>query len=181
MSSKRWDFKLDVSDHPSSLQAGVKKNLPDPLVLGYSHSSTSPYLVPAATAQGQTLKKTQQTVDKGFLDKKAWEACIQPVSAAGMNLFMIWMMGSSPGIFGIMMLVYGLTSSFATLKNVNNVFLPFQHQGLDCSLQKIAYVVLSVGVCGYLLYSASGMGLLPSQSGDWLGRIPKIEVAEKMV
>eukprot|EP00392_Amoebophrya_sp_AT5.2_P003407 g3412.t1 len=131
MSSKRWDFKLESSE------SSGKSGTPDPS-LGWRADDAS------VTATGAIKKPA--SIDKSFLDKKAWEAVMQPAQGVFMNVFMLWMMGNNPGIFGIMMLAYALTSSVAQLKNVNNVFLPFTQQNVDCSFQKIAYVLICLGV-----------------------------------
>lgn len=90
-------------------------------------------------------------------------------------------MGSNPGIFGIMMLFYGLSSSFAQLNNVNMVFLPYEQQGVDCSLQKIAYAIICAAVLGYITWHASGMGLLPTNTGDWIMKIPIVATRERVL
>jgi len=254
MSGKRWDLKLDASDHQGHSGGGplrfidsdaLNRHLPEPTQLGFradsevmnrlysaqqvefaktalannkesnkddsklkeeesnsdkylqlahvkgppiSSSSTSfdgsAYLTASVGGSGESAGKGSGQVnvpDKGFLDKKAWEVAMQPIQAAGMNIFMLYMMGSNPGIFGIMMLTYALSSGLTTLQNVNVVFVPYQQQGLDCSLQKIAYFAVSLAVNGYLLWSASGMGLLPTQSGDWISKIPGQLVVEQLL
>lgn len=129
---KRWDFKLESTySSPAQVQAlslpdassssgkrdgsgsdtevaarGSKKgalaNKRDVLYLaeplGYKCDDTP------VTAQG-TVKKAIG-VDKSLLDRKAWEAVMQPLQSVFMNVFMLWMMGSNPGIFGIMMISY---------------------------------------------------------------------------
>ncbi|CAD7973100.1 unnamed protein product [Amoebophrya sp. A120] len=173
MSSKKWDFKLESSSNV--LVAQEKSTALDKIdpSLGWKADDST-----ISTVTGQPKKAA---VDKTFLDRKAWEAVMQPCQAVFMNMFMLWMMGSNPGIFGIMMLAYAYSSGIAQLKNVNNVFLPFSQQGVDCSFQKIAYVVICVAVLGYLTYSASGMGLLPTQTGDWISKIPYVPIQERII
>lgn len=72
-------------------------------------------------------------------------------------------------------------STVSQIRNVNLTFLPFAQQGVDCSLQKIAYVAVSMAVLGYILWSASGMGLLPTKSGDWIGSIKGARVEERIL
>ncbi|CAD7973191.1 unnamed protein product [Amoebophrya sp. A25] len=168
-SSKRWDFKLESSVPGNALA--------DP-GLGWKADESSSSS--SAAVVGGAKKPLQAGVDKSFLDRKAWEAVMQPIQGVFMNMFMLWMMGSNPGIFGILMLSYSISGAIAQLKNVNNVFLPFSNQGVDCSFQKIAYVAVCVFVLGYLTYSASGMGLLPTQTGDWISKILYVPIKERL-
>merc|ERR1719188_2058807 len=111
-----------------------------------------------------------------LLEKKAWETAIAPIQSVGMNLFMLWMSGSSPGIFNVMILGYYFTSIAGQFSRVNTAFLSFKT--IDTTLQKLAYLALCSVSLAYLLYHASGMGLLPTSSGDWIAFIPNTEVIE---
>merc|ERR1712061_338480 len=99
-----------------------------------------------------------------------------PIQSVGMNLFMLWMSGSSPGIFNVMILGYCLTSIVSQYSRVTTVFSNFKT--IDTTLQKLAYLALCTVSLTYLLYHASGMGLLPTASGDWIAFIPNTDVAE---
>merc|ERR1719188_2900833 len=111
-----------------------------------------------------------------LLEKKAWETAIAPIQSVGMNLFMLWMSGSSPGIFNVMILGYCFTSIIGQFSKVNTVFQGFKT--IDTTFQKLAYLALCSVSLAYLLYHASGMGLLPTSSGDWIAFIPNTEVIE---
>merc|ERR1719188_1949844 len=111
-----------------------------------------------------------------LLEKKAWETAIAPIQSVGMNLFMLWMSGSSPGIFNVMILGYCFTSIVGQFSQVNTAFASFKT--IDTTFQKLAYLALCSVSLAYLLYHASGMGLLPTSSGDWIAFIPNTEVIE---
>merc|ERR1712151_273160 len=123
-------------------------------------------------------KRKTKASNQELLEKKAWEMGIGPIQSAGMNLFMLWMSGSSPGIFNVMILGYCLTSIVGQFSRVNTAFTAFK--SIDTTLQKLAYLALCTVSLAYLLYHASGMGLLPTSSGDWATFIPNTEVFEQV-
>ena len=66
--------------------------------------------------------------------KKAWEVAIRPIQSVGMNLFMLWMSGSSPGIFNVMILGYCLTSIVGQYSGVNTAFDNFKELASNHSI-----------------------------------------------
>merc|ERR1712194_69254 len=118
-------------------------------------------------------KRKSKNANQELLEKKAWETAITPIQSVGMNLFMLWMSGSSPGIFNVMILGYCLTSIVGQFSRVNVAFTAFK--SIDTTLQKLAYLALCTVSLAYLLYHASGMGLLPTSSGDWTAYISNDE------
>merc|ERR1740129_2018641 len=121
-------------------------------------------------------KRKNKTSNQELMEKKAWEIAVAPIQSVGMNLFMLWMSGSSPGIFNVMILGYCLTSIVSQFSRVNAAFVSFKT--IDTTLQKLAYLALCSVSLAYLLYHASGMGLLPTSTGDWIAFIPNTEVLE---
>merc|ERR1712194_393424 len=121
-------------------------------------------------------KRKSKNANQELLEKKAWETAITPIQSVGMNLFMLWMSGSSPGIFNVMILGYCLTSIFGQYSRVNVAFANFK--AIDTTLQKLSYLGLCSVSLGYLLWHMSGMGLLPTSSGDWINLIHSHEVYE---
>uniref|UniRef100_A0A7S1FL57 ER membrane protein complex subunit 4 n=1 Tax=Noctiluca scintillans TaxID=2966 RepID=A0A7S1FL57_NOCSC len=153
---RNWDFHLDVPG---------KGNLEDPL--GYKWSMDD----------GNGAKSKSRTANQEeLLKKKAWETAATPIQSLGMNLFMLWMSGSSPGIFSVMLLGYCMTSIVSQFSRINTVFLRFK--GIDTTMQKMAYFALCTVSLAYLLWHMSGMGLLPTSSGDWIALIPSKSVYE---
>eukprot|EP00931_Biecheleriopsis_adriatica_P070044 TRINITY_DN43840_c0_g1_i1.p1 TRINITY_DN43840_c0_g1~~TRINITY_DN43840_c0_g1_i1.p1 ORF type:complete len:172 (-),score=44.43 TRINITY_DN43840_c0_g1_i1:58-573(-) len=121
-------------------------------------------------------KNKSASANKELLEKKAWEIAVAPIQQVGMNLFMLWMSGSSPGIFNVMILGYCLTSIIGQFTKANMAFQNFKT--IDTTLQWLAYLALCSVSLAYLLYHASGMGLLPTSSGDWIALIPNVEILE---
>merc|ERR1712093_173016 len=114
--------------------------------------------------------------NKQLLEKKAWATCLAPIQSVGMNLFMLWMSGSSPGIFNVMILGYCMTSIVGQYSKMSQAFAGFK--AIDTTLQKMAYFALCTVSLAYLLYHASGMGMLPTSSGDWIAFIPNTQIYE---
>ncbi|CAE7254975.1 Slc38a11 [Symbiodinium pilosum] len=121
-------------------------------------------------------KNKSKTANQELLEKKAWEVAVAPIQSVGMNLFMLWMSGSSPGIFTVMILGYCLTSIVGQFTKANAAFQNFKT--IDTTLQWLAYLALCSVSLAYLLYHMAGMGLLPNSSGDWIALIPNVEVVE---
>lgn len=122
-------------------------------------------------------KSKSKTTNTELLEKKAWELAIAPIQSVGMNLFMLWMSGSSPGIFTIMILGYCMQNIVGQFTKMNTVFLPYK--SINTTLQKMAYLGLCLVSLAYLLYHASGMGVLPTSTGDWIAYIPNDEIVER--
>ena len=49
--------------------------------------------------QGVSAKRNQQSKHLQIMEKRAWEAAIAPGKSIFMNLIMIWLSGTSTGIF----------------------------------------------------------------------------------
>merc|ERR1711920_483507 len=127
---------------------------------------------------GSGAKAKSKSSNQELLEKKAWEVAIGPIQSVGMNLFMLWMSGSSPGIFNVMILGYCFTSIIGQFSRVSTAFVSFKT--IDTTLQKLAYLALCSVSLAYLLYHTSGMGLLPTSSGDWIAYIHNTEVMESV-
>merc|ERR1712232_1512709 len=121
-------------------------------------------------------KRRGSSPNQDLLQKKAWETAIAPIQSVGMNLFMLWMSGSSPGIFNVMILAYCITSIISQYSRMNSAFAGFK--AIDTTLQKMAYFALCTVSLAYLLYHMSNMGVLPTSSGDWIALIPNTQIYE---
>ncbi|CAJ1348661.1 unnamed protein product [Effrenium voratum] len=156
----KWDFgNLDTAG------SGKVEGVQDPI--GYKLTMDD------SSAAGKNKSKT---ANQELLEKKAWEVAVAPIQSVGMNLFMLWMSGSSPGIFTVMILGYCLTSIVGQFAKANVAFQNFKT--IDTTLQWLAYLALCSVSLAYLLYHMAGMGLLPNSSGDWIALIPNVEVIE---
>ncbi|CAK9116688.1 unnamed protein product [Durusdinium trenchii] len=114
----RWDFSsLDTAGSKS-----VDGAIQDPI--GYRLTMDD------GNAAGKNKSKT---ANQELLEKKAWEVAVAPIQSVGMNFFFLWMSGSSPGIFTIMILGYCLTSIVGQFAKANAAFQNFKT--IDTTLQ----------------------------------------------
>lgn len=103
---------------------------------------------------------------KSILSSRAWEVATAPVKNTAMQIFMMWMMGVNGGIFSILIVVYALISALDQVLKIHTAFSGFKE--VDCSVQKFVYLVLGLGVFGWIAKRAGDMGLLPIASADWI-------------
>eukprot|EP00922_Rhytidocystis_sp_ex-Travisia-forbesii_P017644 GHVS01026305.1.p1 GENE.GHVS01026305.1~~GHVS01026305.1.p1 ORF type:complete len:244 (-),score=37.64 GHVS01026305.1:148-879(-) len=220
-SSIPWNFRFDPSFFSSSAHSALSlygsppasssrhsssaQSLPDPI--GYSfinepkQPDSSAEQTTASSSRGGSSSPVAVELtasNREILIRRSWEASIQPVKSFGMTFFMLYMSGSSSGIFGILIIGYALMNTFKSLIAVGSVFRPFDSvlstspsifslsnlttfSGLNNSLvlQKLVYILLSLGALGYVLYFCNTLGLLPINSGDYIGLLPEKRIVER--
>lgn len=138
---------------------------------------SAPLPLSAATSSGQPGKLDDRTV--AILESRAWDTATLPVKSMGMNLFMLWLMGSGAGIFTILLVAYAVIQAVEMLFRINSAFDAFR--GADTlMLQKTVYLVLNLAILVYLANKAGGMGLLPLSSGDWISLFPHKVLIERV-
>jgi len=94
-------------------------------------------------------------------------------------MFMLWMSGTAPGIFSVMIVGYSISQILTTLGSVNKAFDIIK--GVDCTLQKLSYLGICTAGLAYVMNHGSKMGILPVASGDWVAYIPEMSVTETSV
>ncbi|KNC56401.1 uncharacterized protein AMSG_02372 [Thecamonas trahens ATCC 50062] len=111
-------------------------------------------------------------------EKKAWELAMSPVKGFFMTGFMLWMSGSSVGIFSMMMTYMALSAPVSAMMNVSNVFKGLAKAaklttGKEPSflLQKIAYLLLQCVALALGLWKLKSLGLLPTKLSDLFGHM----------
>lgn len=92
---------------------------------------------------------------------------------------MLWMSGSSAGIFSVMICGYVAMNVVQSIGNVQQTFSQFP--GVDCTLPKLVYMAINFASMAYILNHASKMGIVPTQTGDWLAYIPEKHIVENTV
>ncbi|CEM15696.1 unnamed protein product [Vitrella brassicaformis CCMP3155] len=161
MLGKRWDFQFEN-----------RTSLPDPIG----------YRMTLGEAEGSTLssRKTRERSSRhaSIVESKAWEAALAPGKSIGMTIFMLWMGGSSPGIFSILIMGYGAINTVKSLFGLNAAFASFETAKVNVMLQKLVYVLINLAALGYISYHCAHMGLLPISSGDYIAMIPEKKVLE---
>merc|ERR1719316_59120 len=86
-----------------------------------------------AIAETENAVARKQTKRKQVAEKKSWEMAVAPGKAVFMNLFMLWMGGSTPGIFSVLIMGYVVSSTLGSLSKVGQAFEPFRQLGIDTS------------------------------------------------
>ncbi|XP_076041636.1 ER membrane protein complex subunit 4 isoform X2 [Oratosquilla oratoria] len=108
---------------------------------------------------------TRQT-DPSLIIKKAWDIALSPLKSVPMNLFLMYMAGSSISIFPIMMVGMMLLRPIKALWATNATFKAIE--GSQVLLQKLIYLLGNLANVALALYKCQSMGLLPTHASDWL-------------
>ncbi|MCP9262924.1 ER membrane protein complex subunit 4 [Dirofilaria immitis] len=128
---------------------------------------------PGYSQAGITVQQIEQTGDSEqthhLMKKRAWDMALQPIKSLPMNLFMMYMSGSTISIFPIMMIAMMAWRPVKALMNVNLAFKPLQdeHMG-SLLLHKLVFVLGNMIAIAMALYKLHSMGLLPNHASDWL-------------
>ncbi|PWN44813.1 DUF1077-domain-containing protein [Ceraceosorus guamensis] len=110
--------------------------------------------------------------------KKAWDVALSPAKSLPMNAFMLYMSGSGVQIFSMTVVGMLLTSPIKGAMTIGQAFAPLSSpasQGIKGApeeqsllLQKVVFI-LAQALCFSLgVWKCASMGLLPTQSSDWL-------------
>mmetsp|Transcript_6181 Transcript_6181/g.12953 ORF Transcript_6181/g.12953 Transcript_6181/m.12953 type:complete len:168 (-) Transcript_6181:99-602(-) len=156
---KKWEFNLDCG-------AKLPSALGSTMHMGDSDGSS-------------VAMKNKKDNIKALQEKKAWEVALGPIKQVGMQLFMLWMSGSSPGIFSVMIMSMLISSSVSQLGQLTTAFEKFDQ--VETVLQKLVFALTLVAALAFVLYHASNMGLVPTQTGDWVSYMEPKHMAEHVV
>lgn len=104
--------------------------------------------------------------DTSLIVKKSWDVALQPMKQLPMNLFLMYMAGSSISIIPIMMVSMLLIRPVKALMTIKNQFATIE--GNQAILQKFVYFMGNLACLALALYKCQSMGLLPTHSSDWL-------------
>ena len=120
-------------------------------------------------------RKAQEN-QKELLMKKAWSTATAPISQIFMNLFMMWMMGSSLHIFTIFFLFGIMSGPIKSLMAMGDTFRQFENKGFSLLTYKATYIAINGALCFLGAYKLYGIGLLPLSPADHVDWVPKREV-----
>nr|SVE93958.1 EOG090X0GNX [Scapholeberis mucronata] len=148
--AKKFKWSIDLSNRNKTTS-----ELPSPP--GYLPSTTS------------IVAETTKETDSSLLIKRSWDVALQPLKQVPMNLFMMYMVGSSISIFPIMMVGMMFVRPIRALFSVNQTFKMFE--GTQAFGQVLVYILGQLVGIGLALYKCQSMGLLPTHSSDWLAFI----------
>jgi len=101
-----------------------------------------------------------------LVEKKNWDIALGPVKQLPMNLFIMWMAGSSISIFPIMMVGMMFIRPMQALLSIQQTFKMIE--GKNSIIQRFVYTFGNVFGVALAVYKCHGMGLLPTHASDWL-------------
>ncbi|XP_072168859.1 ER membrane protein complex subunit 4-like [Diadema setosum] len=109
----------------------------------------------------------QHDRDSSLVVKKCWDIALAPLKQLPMNLFLMYMAGSSISIFPIMMVGMMLWRPIQALMSLKATYKMLEGSP-QALIQKIVYFIANLLGIALALYKCSSMGLLPTHSSDWL-------------
>ncbi len=166
-------FVLSAGHREACMPASTRK-----IVVRYQHHSVPKELQPIGSSfavydAGSTDSTTNR---EKILHDRAMEAAKSPVSGFAMTAFMMYMMGNQINIMTMMFLFYQVMAPFNAILNIDKTFSQFEPDGLKKHLPRTIFILGQCAIFGFLLYKLKGMGLLPTESSDWLAMWPIKEV-----
>jgi len=115
----------------------------------------------------QALSEQQASPDSDKLVmKKSWDLALGPVKSTFMNVFLLYMSGSSISIFPIMMVGMMLMRSVKAVLATNSTFSSVE--GPQAILLKIVFALGNLCQVFLALWKCQSLGLLPTHASDWL-------------
>lgn len=121
--------------------------------------------------QNKQQQRAQSLEERDLLKvKKAWELAIAPAKAMPMQAFMMYMSGSTPQIFSMMMTFMFFSNPIKAMASMDTTFAkldtPTTHARL--LLPKLAFIAIQILTILVGIWKCSSMGLLPTHRSDWL-------------
>lgn len=151
--SKKSKWAIDFTSPPKGAPAKTK----------------SANIVPCGYTQisGNLASSATQPTDSKLIAKRSWNIALGPVKQIPMNLFIMYMSGSSISIFPIM--IIGMMV-FRPIKAMMAYKSTFKMLDADAQaiLQKIVWLFGNLLGIGVALWKCHSMGLLPTSPSDWL-------------
>eukprot|EP01147_Barroeca_monosierra_P000760 gene760-4050_t len=145
--------------------------------LGAEKRSSSKLPRPLGMMEGIIEKGTERGSNsqnmKELKEKMAWQVATRPLQGILMNLFMLWMMGSSVNLFTFPMLGYMVYSPIIAISSISSEFAKLS-KDQSFILPKIVYALGQLAVIGLAAWKCSGLGLIPTTQGDWLEFLPHV-------
>ncbi|KAK7498848.1 hypothetical protein BaRGS_00009940 [Batillaria attramentaria] len=105
-------------------------------------------------------------VDPNLIVKRSWDIALGPIKQVPMNMFIMWMAGSSISIFPIMMVGMMFFRPIQAMLAIQNTFKSIE--GQQAAFQKLVYILGNLVCLAMAVYKCQVMGLLPTHASDWL-------------
>ena len=152
-----WSVRYD-SIEPSVTKLSA---IPDALI-GYMDPKTM------SKYEHSSSKKVGVVETSGIQQAKAWELAMSPAKTLPMNMMMMWMSGSSVQIFSMMVVAMMITNPLKGITSMNHAFAPYRSPMHSLLPQMIVFVLCHLMGVALGVYKCWNMGLLPTESSDWL-------------
>ncbi|KAJ1028700.1 hypothetical protein NDA16_001866 [Ustilago loliicola] len=155
MSSKKQQPLSAFRVNYASSSKSKASDIPNPI--GF----TDPDAVSKKQSKSKATTTAVQRADPAALKMaKAWELAYSPAKSLPMNAIMLYMSGSGVQIFSMMavgMLITGPIKGISTMNSGQSLLLP-----------KILFILCQLAGLVIGLYKCWSMGLLPTETSDWL-------------
>lgn len=147
------------------------KNKSSSIQLESPFGYTTNYTTTEATTAKEDRKKRE------ILAGQAKATAMGAGSQIFMQMFMMYMMGSSLHIFTIFMIYQMMSGPIGAMMSVQQRFSRFSSLGNELLLYKMIFIGIQLGLFGLGLYKLNTMGLLPLSPSDYVDMIPKSVVS----
>ena len=163
--------KWTIDYQPKAVSTG-KRSVPDPP--GFVPSSSLGQIEPLHRV-GKDVK-TLDVATRARKESALRQRAFDPAKQAGFMCVMLYMSGSQPSVFSIMMMVTCISSPIMALTNVTKMFP--QDKQVDVIVPRLIYVAIQIGQLLFAAYKLDAMGLLPTYASDWMSQMVAPKYAE---
>ncbi|KAH9499090.1 ER membrane protein complex subunit 4 [Bulinus truncatus] len=131
---------------------------------------------PVGFMDSSVATEKQRETDPGLIIKRSWDIALGPIKQVPMNMFIMWMAGSSISIFPIMMVGMMFFRPIQAMLSIQNTFKTIE--GDQAAFQKLVYCIGNLLCLAMAVYKCQTMGLLPTHASDWLAFVQPQERME---
>ena len=104
---------------------------------------------------------------------RAFQAAISPGKSVFMYMFVFWLMGSNSNIITRFFFFNAFMTPIKSILNIETTFNSLKNEHFsDFLFYKLIYLVINLGVLGFVLYKLYGIGLVPLNPSDYLDILP---------
>ncbi|CAH8642773.1 unnamed protein product [Schistosoma curassoni] len=114
--------------------------------------------------------------DPHLMRQRSWNIALGPFRQVPMNLFIMWISGSSISIFPLMSVIMLFLRPLQALLSAQATFNLIE--GSQATIQCFVYVLGNLVILALAMYKCHTMGLLPTYASDWLSFIEPRQAAE---
>ncbi|KAK0547198.1 hypothetical protein OC846_004953 [Tilletia horrida] len=179
-----WSLASTSTSTGSSSAALTKRDpsIPSPpgfssLAAPASSASSSSKKKDSATASSTVSRRPTPAQHSALQQAKAWEIALGPAKSLPMNAIMLYMSGSGVQIFSMMAVGMLVMNPIKALTAVDQPFQRLTSSQHSLLLQKTAYIACQLACIALGLYKCWSMGLLPTESSDWLAwKQPRVPI-----